>query len=390
MRYFSIAAAVILVAVIPALAQEIPDCSDWQIYPDTALVRDAAAACIIVRPSGGNEYAAAAETLAEGLQKRYGTEFQVVPDTQVCPERISPIGEQFRVANLILLGNVHTNRAFLHFYAGFRCGADSHYPGGEGYEIRSICNPWGNGHNVLIVGASTPAGIRSGVQRFLQIAPDLQDGQAILPHTVDIQPGESFQDRFDAWNAEAERWEFQPFAARDHVAIHLYGPAIKYQWTGNDKWAAAARDVIHFFNKVYEDQYPISDYEFDPWFRAWDFIDEHPVFTEDDLDGTIPRMVETAFKMQRCGSRGARYAGTRHTTQGSLGAFTSARYINRTFPDNERLQELSSTWIQERREHFHYCYSGYRDDRDSTESMDSIISYLRWENISCYTSFLTP
>ncbi len=356
---------------------EIPETGPARVYPETDLVRDGEAACLIVAPTE-QPWAGAAEAISRTLREAYAVDFPTVPHTEVCPARLGPVADEFREQHLILVGNVHTNRAMLGLYAGFALGADSYYPGGDGYELRTVANPWATGRNVLVVGASTPEGMTNAVAAFADLLPPLHDGSAVLPLTLEVEPGPELAPIFEASAAEAERWEFASFDTRDHVASRMYAIALRYHWTGDERWVAAARDVMRFFNEIYEGRYPISDYEFDPWFRGWDLIDEHPVFTEEERQLTIRRMLETAFAVKGYGHMGAGYAGTRHTTQGSLGGWTAARYLRGVFPDEAELQETLQRWQEGRREHFEHVLSGYRDDRDSTESMDSIVSFHRW------------
>lgn len=377
-----------LVLCAAAGAAEAPETGPARVFPNTDLVRDGEAACVIVAPTE-EPWAAGAQAVASALRDAYAVEFATAPHTEVCPVRLGPVAEQFRERNLIVVGNVHTNRAMLGLYAGFRLGADTHYPGGDGYELRTIADPWGTGRNVVVIGASTPEGLERAVEAFAAMLPALGDGAAVLPLTLQVKPGEGLAAAFEASAAEATRWHSGPFEARDHVANRVYAAALRYHWTGDENWLVAARDALRFFNEVYETQYPLSDYEFDPWFRAWDLIDEHPLFTEQERQLTIRRMLETAFAMHRYGRMGPGYGGTRHTTQGTLGAWTAARYLQRVFPDEAELRETLAAWERGHREHFEYVLSGYRDDRDSTESMDSIVSYHRWALEAGYPEYFT-
>lgn len=371
----AVAAAAGLVA---STSGDVPAVVSPPLYPDTPVVVDGQSACTIIASSSDPDHAAVARTVAETLAGRYGLDFPVLPDTDLCPEPISSISEQSRQANLIVVGNAYTNRAILGFFAGFRCGADTHYPGGDGFELRTICNPWGNGHNVVVVGFSTIEGGRGAVAALTQMLRAVEKGKASLPRLHHIEPGAEMRNHFATSAREADAWAFQPFEARDHVASRFYRPVLFYHWTGNIKWAQAARDVLDFFNSVYEGQYPLSDYELESWFRAWDMIEEAPVFTPEELALTAGRMVETAYAMRKYGASSGTRIGNRHTSVGSIGLWATADWMRRSFPDNADVQKAATEWQQGLREYFTTAATDFRDDRDSTESMDSIMVFYRW------------
>ena len=383
-----LAVAVIVGLAAPAMG-DVPSVGAPALYPYTPLVVDGRPACTVIAAGTDTDHAAVARTVADTLAGRYGLDFPVLPDTDLCAEPVSPISEQHRQTNLILVGNAYTNRAMLGLYAGARCGADTHYPGGDGYELRTICNPWGNGHNVVIVGFSTLDGARAAVLALSGALPALDGRQAVLPRLLDVQPGAALRNQFAASAKEADAWSFDAFEARDHVAGRFYRPVLFYHWTGNIKWAQAARDVLSFFNSVYEGRYPLSDYELESWFRAWDMIEEAPVFTPEELALTASRMVETASAMRRYGASSGARIGNRHTSVGSIGLWATADWLRRSFPDNSEVQKTAAEWQQGLREYFTTAATGFRDDRDSTESMDSIMVFYRWCLETGYGEYFT-
>lgn len=374
---YLLAVAPLLVLCTSAMGA-VPATGPPVLYPDTSLVVDGRPACTVAASSSDTDHAAVAQAVADALKGKYGVDFRIVPDAAVCPEPVTPIADQHRQTNLILVGNAYTNRAILPFYAGFKCGADAHYPGGEGYELRTISNPWGSGHNVVIVGFSTPEGGRAAVAALEQMLPAIEQGNAVLSRLHRIEPGEQLRSQFAANAQEADAWAFNAFEARDHVASRFYRPVLLYHWTGNIKWAQAACEVLTFFNSVYEGQYPLSDYELESWFRAWDMIEEAPVFTPEERALTSGRMVDTAYAMRKYGASSGTRIGNRHTSVGSIGLWAATSWLRRSFPDNAEVQASAVEWEQGLREYFTTAATDFRDDRDSTESMDSIMVFYRW------------
>ena len=372
-----------------ALAADVPKTAPPKLYPQTPLLSGGAAACRIVKSSSDNRHAAAADAIAAGLRAKYGVEFPVVVHTELCPDRVCPITEQYRRTHLILVGNVYTNRAILPFYAGFKCGADEHYPGVGGYELRTISNPWGTGRNVVVIGFSTPAGADAATAAFAAKLPALNGGSVTLPRLLEVSVGGNLRTEFDASAETASNWQFAPVQARDHVAHKFYLPALYYHWTGNVKWAQAAREVLGFFNEVYESRYPLSDYSMESWFRAWDMIEEAPVLTDTERRLTTRRMVETAYALRRYGASNGSRLGTRHTSTGSSGVWMAMKWLQRTFPDNEQIRTTTAKWEVGLRQYFTTAVSGFRDDRDSTESMNSIMVFFRWCLENGYGEYFT-
>ena len=71
--------------------------------------------------------------------------------------------------NLIVLGNRSTNRTMSALYDLFYCLVDLKYPGPEGYVVRSVHNPFGDGRSVVIVGGSDAAGVDAGANAFADL-----------------------------------------------------------------------------------------------------------------------------------------------------------------------------------------------------------------------------
>ncbi len=181
--------ALLLVAVGVALAEEMPEIDAVTVYPDTVPAADGRPQACVVASSTNEGAAAIARELQAGLQAAMGVELPIVADSEVRPERLGPVAEQWRETNLIIVGNLDTNRAILPLYAIFLCGADSVYPGGDGYELRTVSNPWGSGRNVIVVGGSSVEGMRAAAGALLDAVPAVREGTVRLPRLLDIVPG---------------------------------------------------------------------------------------------------------------------------------------------------------------------------------------------------------
>ncbi|MFH1268205.1 MAG: hypothetical protein ABIK89_21000, partial [Planctomycetota bacterium] len=115
----------------------------------------------IVAPASG-VYEKAAVAIQQAIEKQSGVKAPTVSDDS--PEAVVPIQ-----GNLIVLGNRSTNRSMSALYDLHYCLVDLKYPGPEGYVVRSVHNPFGNGHGVVIVGGSDTAGVAEGARALAGI-----------------------------------------------------------------------------------------------------------------------------------------------------------------------------------------------------------------------------
>ncbi|MSS73136.1 MAG: hypothetical protein EXS64_16840 [Candidatus Latescibacteria bacterium] len=115
----------------------------------------------VVDPVSG-EYDALAARIREAIERRSGVRIPVVRDD--APEAAVPIR-----GNLIALGNRSTNKTMEGLYNRYFTLLDLWYPGPGGYEVRSLHNPFGGGHNVILVGGSDRAGVDRATDEFVLI-----------------------------------------------------------------------------------------------------------------------------------------------------------------------------------------------------------------------------
>ena len=112
---------------------------------------------IVVPP--GTEWEPLAARLREQLRARAGAELPVVS------------GEQAALSHLqsrhwVLLGSAVDNPALAALYRRQCAFVDDFYPGGDGYVLRTVHNPFNCGHNLLLIGASQPRGAEIALDRL--------------------------------------------------------------------------------------------------------------------------------------------------------------------------------------------------------------------------------
>src|SRR5262245_23907069 len=142
----------------------------------------------ILYPGIDPAYLPIAETLARTLEHRVGAYPEVVADTTLMPTRSSPLPQSYRDHTLIVLGNLGTNRAILPLYARYLCATDATYPGGDGYDLRTIVNPYGTRSNVILAGGSTLRGVTRAVERLSVRIANQQDEDIPFLLEVELAP----------------------------------------------------------------------------------------------------------------------------------------------------------------------------------------------------------
>ncbi len=82
---------------------------------------------------------------------------------------------------VIAVGNLADSRCVRELYFRFMCATDLWYPGPGGCELRTLCNPFGTGHNVILLGYSDAAGAKAGTDELLSRLDDP------IPHLAVMQ-----------------------------------------------------------------------------------------------------------------------------------------------------------------------------------------------------------
>lgn len=310
------------------------------------LVEEGKPTAVIVAPASGVYQTAAAE-IQQAIADRTGIKVPIVSDD--APQAALPCRE-----NLIVLGNRSTNKTISALYDLYYCLADLKYPGPEGYVVRSVHNPLGNGKSVVIVGGSDAAGVGAGARELVAIlskAPPAR-GRMSIGWTMATRLGKGVHVPTDI--REFETWE----ASKGYGSVGYFGwcsiskRMAMYYMTGDE---FSAREVIRL---SFPDKRAIKDMEeidgerienkHDPLagfyhYNAhmailfWDLIEESPVFTDEER-----LKVTNAFARQlnhRKGegvyglTRAPAYVGSRHGQWSAISLYCLGRYFNKYYPN---------------------------------------------------------
>ena len=93
--------------------------------------------------------------------------------------------------HVITLGNLMNNRVLGDLYLLERVCCDAKYPGGDGYVIRTVHNPWLNGRNVVELGGSGEAGVARAAQRLAEI---VTESGPTLPPLLEVSARDAAQE----------------------------------------------------------------------------------------------------------------------------------------------------------------------------------------------------
>ncbi|MBN2295357.1 MAG: hypothetical protein JXM70_23200 [Pirellulales bacterium] len=317
-----------------------------KLHIDIPLVQGGKPNVAIVAPSSGL-YKVAARAIQEAIEKRSGVQVRIVSDDS--PEAGVPIK-----GNLIVLGNRSTNKTISDLYDLYYCLVDLKYPGPEGYAIRSVHNPFGDGSSILVVGGSDAIGVDEGAKVLSGILSKRPSGKGELSigWTMETKLGKGVKLPTDIKNFET--WE----ASRGYGSVGYFG------WTSISKRMAmyymtgdrsSAKEVIRL---SFPDEQAIRDIEkidgerienkHDPLagfyhynahmaILLWDLIEESPEFTDQQR-----LKVTNAFSRQLNHRKGEGvygftkprpYVSSRHGQWAAISLYCLGRYFNKYYPD---------------------------------------------------------
>ncbi len=212
--------------------------------------------------------------------------------------------EQADGQNVILLGHLDNNRLVARLYHNFFVCLDVGYTGREGYVIRSVHDPFGTGHNYILVGGSYPEGTRQGAQAFADLVRDKsRRGELTVGRLLELEfdPTDRYEEPYaplteaqrDQAIESGRRLMFSPGEGRNGIS-RLAGAGVQYHRTGDPLQAEVFRGLILALLEYYAtDEYINAeglaryDRDFrDSWTHrvaiAWDLLEESGVFSDEE------------------------------------------------------------------------------------------------------------
>jgi hypothetical protein len=297
--------AFILAVISVAFADRAADDAAWEklrikqerpLLIETTLVNNGAGAAAIV-PADGEPWTSAAAKLQAAIAAKTGVTLPIVS-----PAKITDA--DWAARHLIVIGNLLTNPVFARLYHNYFVCADAAYTGAGGYELRSVHDPWGNGHNAIVLGAQDAAGLEAGVAKFIAlIAERAARGEWKLGRLMELKfsekgrrtPLETKLSKKGIADQQQSIDDIYDRPGTERSAAHrMIRFAMLYHRTGDEAWLKLFRDAMHRHIQ-YEATDPYIkengprryDRDFrDSWAYglviAWDLVEEAPGWTDEE------------------------------------------------------------------------------------------------------------
>ncbi len=341
---------------------------------DVTLAFDGRAACAIIHPSADPRWRELADRLAEAIQRLGADRVPVVPDAEAVRDRLGPIRADLRGKSLILLGDLNTNRAILPFYASYYTCCDARYPGGAGYELRTIVRPFGWPDNCLVVGGSTWEGCSAGVERLIERLSRRSDGS--LPYLLEVKLGDELSRLLAAApDPESDPCDKGDDASCDTAQCAFTRNAHLYFHTGDELFARRAREAALRFLDCKDDEagFAVGDYTMETLAAAWRRVSCSPVFSREELVRLDQAVYQTAIEHLNAWYRirPEQGIGNRHQTTGGLAWYTLLRGIRELCRPDPVAEGFVGQWLADGVAYCDGLLRHYWDDEDDYQSADS-------------------
>jgi len=325
-----------------------------RLYRDTELVRDAKAQAVIVAPRDEG-LAALAKRVQGKIRALTGAELPILGPEEATAARLA-------TTHAILLGNVCNNEAIRPLYAHLYTPVDDVYPAEKGYLAHSVHDPWGTGHNALVLGAASTEGVARGVEAWLET---LKPGGTLVAPPVVLADLGAEQNRQvaserkkltdKALPGEVERARVL-FARGGHrtVAGRMGALGIQYARTGNDQLAKLYRDLALAWYESYLPKPPIyggpwgmdMDFHLMEILPAWDLVEESPALGDEDrlqVTKILFEFITTNVVRKASGALTSTHVRHNHMTFPALGLYFAGRYFRQGYQcvEAERWLEIA-------------------------------------------------
>ena len=204
----------------------------------------------------------------------------------------------FSDVQVIACGNMVNNAALRRLYGARCCFADTFFPGGDGYFIKSISDPFGHGKNCIALGASNGEGVLASLTAFEDLVRrgDLQRVHAArIEHSLPPCPDEAqleqmIQADLDTWKGI---WVSTPFRGGQVENYAWYYYLSDHPVWGRAVPAIFARSLEHWLaqRRDYPETYHCF-FHFHSLIHLWDLIEDSPLYSEEDRLGVVRMMGE--------------------------------------------------------------------------------------------------
>ncbi len=353
----------------------------------TALGNAAGTIPTIIYPVGDVFYVALAEKLGRAIEARCGVRPELVADAALIPARSIPLPAAYRRRSLILLGSLNSNRALTPLYADYLCSTDATYPGGDGYDLRTIVNPYGTGFNAILAGGSCARGVERAVERLIALVSGLPAPFA-LPFLLEVDLDPALAAELAAWpqtplvdtpELQANRTRGQMFYTEMFRIIGTY--TLMWSWTADERYALVARDNLKALNEQVKEVYGDWHYLAERFMRAIPLLIAGGFLSAAEIKRTDQLLLHTAIATQDEWWR-MRHAkpplGHRHHGKGTYEFLLLARYLRDQSTPTPALRTLCDRWIAECQIFLDALGAARIDDQDDETTLNNFATLYRY------------
>jgi len=314
---------------------------------DTPLARNGAPQAVIVTPPSA-PYPELGRRMQARIQALSGATLPLKADTEIDP--LAP------GSHVLAIGNAMNNRVILHLHTNHYSEVTEGVPGPKRFRIKSIHDPYGAGHNVILVGASGSQEAANAVDAFMALLPKAKDlvlGRLFVTEQGDmIGKADHDQAKIDQMRqaaAEAIQDSVAKMGGRG-LTSRVGSHGLAYSRTGDDVHAWCFRDaayaLLEYVRKcrnVYTDRDSFMDSTFWRMAIGWDLVEESPVFMDADRRA-LTNLVWSMAK--RCSTMCERYPTYpygvihNHMSFPLLSSFFGARYFEKYYDSSEAARWL--------------------------------------------------
>ena len=341
----------------------------------------------IIHPGGDPFHSALAEKLAAAIERRCGVRPECIADDRIMPARSTPLPAAYRQRPLLFLGSLTTNRALLPLYADYLCSTDATYPGGDGYDLRTIVNPYGTGRNAVLAGGSSARGVERAVGRLIEIVAELEAPFA-LPFLLEVELHPALAADLAAWPQTPleDTSELQANRARGQMfyteMIRIVGAyTLMWSWTADERYALMARDNLRALNLQVGEGYGDWHYLAERFMRAIPLLMAGGFLSGEEIRRTRQLLLNTALGTQNEWWRmrtGKPPLGHRHHGKGTYEFLLLARYLRDQAGPTPALRSLCDRWIAECQTFLDALAAARIDDQDDETTLNNVAMLFRY------------
>ncbi|MCF7687009.1 MAG: hypothetical protein K9N01_01785 [Cephaloticoccus sp.] len=341
----------------------------------------------IIYPASDPCYRDLADTLAVALAASGVTRPECVTDLALMPERSIPLPDTYRSRTLIVLGNLNTNRTLQPLYANFLCSTDATYPGGNGFDLRTLVNPYGTGTNLVLAGGSNLRGVERAVAKLLEAIADAGETKE-LPWLFAVELEPALATNLAAWpyTPLEDSAELQALRSRGLMfytePIRVIGAyTMMWSWTADERYARIAVDALRRLNASMTTGYGDWHYLAERFLRAIPLLIAGGLLTDEEITRTDDLLLQTAYGNEDEWWRvkvGHPPLGHRHQGKGTYEFLLLARYLRDQVNATPTLRKKCDQWIAECCSFLDALAAARLDDQDDESSLNNLATLYRY------------